>query len=57
MSLEQDYFNEIEVLIQGLKEIEDEIRQVRQYHEQRLRYHTQSRILAAQALEQLKEAE
>jgi len=54
---EQEYINETEVLIQGLKEIEDEIRQVRQYHEAWLRYHFQRRALANQALEQLTEAE
>ncbi len=43
--VELDMENELEVLVSGLKEIEDEIRQVRQYHESRLRVLVQRRIL------------
>ena len=43
--VELEMENELEVLVRGLKEIEDEIRQVRQYHEGRLRALVQRRIL------------
>lgn len=45
--LELEDINELEVLVRGLKEIEDEIRGVRQYHEARLRLRKAKRMKEA----------